>query len=269
MAHKLRSCLFVCAAFAVHASDVVAQLTVRNGSGANAAAITATRDQFRVDLGGGTTAGANGSFGGMRREINWDGVPASLSAPNNLSANFFNTTSPRGLVLVPGAGGSGFQVSGSTTDAGAGQPAAANFGNLNANYTAGFQSFSAQRLFTSLGNNVYDVTFFSPGTTTPALVTGFGVMFCDVDVAGTTALQYFDQNGVSLGAFAVSPAAGGFSFLGSFVSSGLAQIARVRVTLGNAAIGPNDNNGASDIVVADDFIYGEPRVDAVFKNDFE
>jgi len=32
--------------------------------------------------GGGTVAGANGSFGGVRREINWDGVPAGSSAPD-------------------------------------------------------------------------------------------------------------------------------------------------------------------------------------------
>ena len=39
-------------------------------AGANAAAITATRDSFRAAVGGGTVAGANGSFGGLRREIN-------------------------------------------------------------------------------------------------------------------------------------------------------------------------------------------------------
>src|SRR5436309_1751630 len=75
---------------------------VRSAAGANAAAITAARDQFRVDLGGGTTAGANGSFSdatGSRREINWDGVGAALSAPNSLPANFFNANSPRGALF--------------------------------------------------------------------------------------------------------------------------------------------------------------------------
>ncbi len=269
MTHRIRSCLLVFAFVVLHAGNAHAQITMRSGTGANAAAITPTRDQFRVDLGGGAVASANGSFGGLRREINWDGVPATFSAPNNLPVDFFNVNSPRGMVLAAGPGGSGFQVSGAVGDAGAGQPAPVNFGNLNGNYTANFQTFSAQRLFTSLGNRIYDVTFFVPGTTTPAQVTGFGVVFTDVDVAGTTALQFFDQNDVSLIAVAASPLSGGFSFLGGFVTNGQPQIARVRITLGNTAIGPSDNNGSSDIVVADDFIYCEPRADAVFKNDFE
>jgi hypothetical protein len=248
--------LFTSLALLALASSAHAQLTVRSGTGANAAALTAIRDQFRTDLGGGTVAGANGSFGGIRREINWDGVPAAFSAPNNLPANFFNVNSPRGAVF---SGGTGFQVSSNTADAGAGQPAAANFGNINATYTTTFQTFSPQRLFTSLGSNVYDVNFFVPGTSTPALVSGFGSIFCDVDLAGTTSIQFFDASNASLGAFAASPLSSGLSFLGAFTTNGQPQISRVRITLGNTAIGPNDANGDSaDIVVADDFLYGEP-----------
>ena len=74
-----------------------------------AAGLTATRDAFRAAIGGGTTAGANGSFGGLRREINWDGVPNSLADPTALPADFFNVNSPRGVVF--GTPGSGFMVS--------------------------------------------------------------------------------------------------------------------------------------------------------------
>ena len=74
-------------------------------AGANAAAITPTRDAFRAAVGGGTVAGANGSFGGLRREINWDGVPDALSDPEPLPGNFFNVNSPRGVVFsTPGTG---------------------------------------------------------------------------------------------------------------------------------------------------------------------
>jgi hypothetical protein len=258
-------CLLVLAAFAMRAE---AQVTIRSGTGANVAAITTVRDQFRTDLGGGTTAGANGSFGGLRREINWDGVPGAQAAPNYLPATFFNANSPRGVVFS--TPGTGFQVSGATTDSGAGQPAAANFGNIDPTYTTTFSSFSPQRLFTPLGSNIFDVTFFVPGTTIPATVKGFGLVFTDVDAASTTAVQFFDAGNTSIGK-PLAPALGsGFSFLGGFVGNGQTRIARVRVTLGNtiAAAGQFDNNGSSDIVVADDFIYGEP-LDVVFADDFE
>ena len=230
--------------------------TVVSGVGANAAALTPFRDQFRVNLGGGTVAGANGSFGGLRREINWDGVPATFSAPNNLPANFFNVNSPRGAVFS--TSGTGFQVSGATTDAGAGQPAAARFGNIEANYTSTFQTFSPQRLFTSLGSNVYDVDFFVPGTTTPALVSGFGSIFTDVDLASTTTIQYFDKNNVSLGTFSAPVQDLGLSFIG--VSFATPSIAKVRITQGSIALGAgvNDEGSSIDVVAADDFLYSEP-----------
>ena len=232
---------------------------VRSGAGPATVDITVARDQFRVDLGGGTTAGANGSFGGLRREINWDGVPAAFSAPNNLPANFFNSNSPRGAVFS--TPGTGFQVSGATTDAGSGQPAAANFGNIDPSYTITFASFSPQRLFTSLGSNVYDVNFFIPGTSTPALVAGFGAVFTDVDSPNATSLQFFDASNASLGTFFVPSSLGSqtFSFLG--VSFPTTEVSRVRVTAGNAALGPGilDQNGdLNDLVVADDFLYSEP-----------
>ncbi len=246
-------------ALSLLASPCARAQLVRSASGSDAASITAARDTFRADLGGGNTAGANGSFGGVRREINWDGVPAASSAPNLLAANFFNVNSPRGVVFS--TPGTGFQVSGATTDGGAGQPALANFGNLDPSYTATFAPFSAQRLFTSLGSNITDISFFIAGTTTPALTTGFGAIFSDVDLANTTSIQLFNSAQVSLGTFPVPQSLGTatFSFLG--ISFPTAVIARVRITSGNTApgAGATDQNGATrDVVVMDDFIYGEP-----------
>ena len=217
--------------------------------------ILATRDLFRSDLGGGTIAGANGSFGGLRREINWDGVPAASSAPNSLASNFFNVNSPRGAVFS--SPGTGFQVS----NAGAGQPALANFGNINASYSNEFGVFSAQRLFTALGSNIMDVNFFQAGTNTTATVSGFGSIFTDVDLLGSTSIQYFDQVGASLGVFNVpvgTVSSGSLSFLGVSFNAG-ERIGRVRITSGNAALGAGINDGgATDLVVMDDFIYSEP-----------
>ena len=47
------------------------------------------------------------------------------------------------------------------------------------------------------------------------------------------------------------------SFLG--VDFGTAVVSRVRITSGNAALGPGlTDGGIRDLVVMDDFIYGEP-----------
>ena len=232
MRHHLALASAVFLALATVAIPATAQ-TVESGSGATT---TTARDAFRADLGGGTVAGANGSFGGVRREINWDGVPAVASAPNALPANFFNVNSPRGAVFS--TPGTGFEVSGATTDAGAGQPAAANFGDIDPTYTTTFAPFSPQRLFTSVGSNIFDVTFFVPGTSTPGLTTGFGAIFSDVDLANTTSIQLFGTDNTSLGLYYVLTGgveSGGLSFLG--ISFGTPTISRVRITAGNSALG--------------------------------
>ena len=257
--------LLACALALVFVGDAYGQLTVRSGTGADAAALTPTRDQFRADLGGGTIAGANGSFGGVRREINWDGVPSAFAAPNNLPASFFNVNSPGGMVLS--TPGTGFQVSASTSDA-SGQPL--YFGNIDFSYSTTFSVFTPQRLFTPVGSNIYDVNFYIPGTTTPAAVNGFGAVFTDVDQANTTSVRFFDRNNAALGTYYAPVASGGLSFVGVFTNDGLATIARARVTLGNAILSPGvvDNNTSTDLVVADDFIYGEPT-DRIFGDGFE
>ncbi len=230
--------------------------TIISGSGATT---TTARDDFRTALGGGTIAGANGSFGGVRREINWDGVPDAFSAPNSMPADFFNVNSPRGVVF--GTPGTGFEVS---ANAGV---APVEFGNINAIYTQTFATFSAQRLFTALDSNIVDVNFFIPGTTTPAFTNGFGAIFTDVDLANTTTLSFFGAGGTFLGTWAVPNVAGAnesLSFLGVLFSD--AVVSRVRITSGNGVLGPtaNDQNGDSrDLVVMDDFIFGEPTLGGV------
>lgn len=226
-----------------------ARSQVFQATGPTAAAIQPQVDAFRTVLG---TLNPNtvGSIGTGRREINWDGVPDALSAPNLLPPNFFNVNSPRGVVLATPGGG--FQVS---ANAATGVPI--NFGNINPSYPTTFLSFSPQRLFTTLGSNVCDIQFFVPGTTTPALTRGFGAVFSDVDFFGSTHIQYFDINNnpianVDVPAF---PGNQSFSFAGMIFST--AVISRVRIISGTVALGPDDIAGA-DVVVEDDFIYGEP-----------
>jgi hypothetical protein len=214
------------------------------------AGITTIRDDFRTAIGGGTVAGANGSFGGVRREINWDGVPDAQSAPNNMAPNFFNVNSPRGVVLS--TPGTGFEVS---ANAGVDVP---DFGNINGTYLGDFAPFSAQPLFTPIGSNINDVNFFVPGTNAPATTSAFGAIFSDVDLSGSS-LQFFDIFNNSLGTFAVPSLLGNetFEFLGVQFDSSV--INRVRITSGNTALGAGINDGAFDVAVMDDFLYAEPQ----------
>jgi hypothetical protein len=218
-------------------------VSVQQGSGANPAAIQTAVDAFRSDLGGSLNANVAGSFATGRREINWDGVPDSLSAPNNLPANFFNANSPRGVLFS--TPGSGFQVS-----ANASNPTStpAEFGNLNPGFPGSFTVFSPQRLFTALNSNIVDVNFVVPGSNTPAAVSGFGSVFTDVDELNATSIQYFNSNNTTLGTFFAPTANAGLSFLG--VSNFGERVVRVRITSGVAG---------GDNVVMDDFIYGEPQ----------
>ena len=221
-----------------------------SAAGVNAAAIVPTVDAFKSALGP-LNPNVAGSFGTGRREINWDGVPDTFAAPNQLPANFFNANSPRGVVLS--TPGTGFQVSANANNA-SGTPV--QFGNIDPAYPSVFEPFSSQKLFTTLGSNVVDVKFFVPGSTNVALSNGFGVVFSDVDIPDATSLIFFGKNNELLGTFSVPAIPGNetFSFLGVLFDSPL--VSMVRILSGNASLGPGKFD--PDIVVMDDFIYGEP-----------
>lgn len=222
-------------------------------AGVDPASITPTRDAFRVAVGGGAVAGGAGSFGGIRREINWDGVPAGFADPNALPANFFNVNSPRGVVFS--TPGTGFLVS-----ANAGDAAPVLFGFPN-----DFQTFSAQRLFVAQGSTITDIDFFVAGTNTLGMTSAFGVVFTDVEVADLTTLEFFDSADSIIYSHSVLASGNqGLSFLGAMADAGEA-IARVRITSGANTILSNGNlaNPVDDIVAMDDFIYAEPQLAAV------
>jgi hypothetical protein len=223
-----------------------------SSTGADAAAIQPTVDAFRAALG---TLNPNvvGSFDSGRREINWDGVPDEFSAPHNLPVDFFNVNSPRGVLFS--TPGTGLQVS-----ADANNPLATpvRFGNIDPVYPSFFEPFSLERLFVAIGSNIVDVNFFIPGSSTAALTNGFGVVFSDVDLADTTSLGFFDSTNASLGTFVAPPFFDNqtFSFLGVLFDQ--ATVSRVRITSGNQILAAG--NVVPDLVVMDDFIYGEPRL---------
>lgn len=256
----------------VFSNDSFAAPVVRQAGGANPAAIQATVDQFRTDLGGANN-GVGGSFQSGRREINWDGVPDANSEPNNLATNFFNVNSPRGLIFNAietdtGAALNQFAVSSTTAS---GVPV--RFSNINATYSTIFQTFSAQRLFIARNTPNLEITFFIPGTTIPATVSGFGVVFTDVDSAtggNRSLIRVYGPDGSQLSAASAPVADNGLSFVGISFNAG-ERIARVVIECGNIGLSASNNDGVSgvDVVAMDDFIYGEPRAMQYHSSDFD
>lgn len=243
--HLVFGTALACAAAMVQAAPLVF-----SAAGPNGAAIQSTVDAYRASLGA-LNPNVAGSFGTGRREVNWDGVPDALAAPNGLLGDFFNVNSPRGIVMT--TPGSGFQVS---ANAGVGT---IEFGNINATNSGLFAPFSAQRLFTAIGSNIVDVQFFVPGSPTAALTNGFGVVFSDVNLPFTTMIEYFDAANLSLGSFFASNLPNSnesLTFLGVTFDLGKV-VSRARITSGNQSLGPNETD-QMDLVVMDDFIYGEP-----------
>lgn len=261
MRHVLRI-VTAAAATAALAGSAQAQV-VRAGAGSLADATTAL-NAFRADLG---TLNPNqpGTFGSGRREINWDGVPDTASDPNFFPGNFFNGATPgraRGANFsTPGAG---FLTSADSSNPTNTQR---DFASINPNYAGQFEAFSPQRLFTAVDSTITDVTFFIPGTLFPATTTGFGSIFSDVDLHDSTRIELYDINDQLLTS-QFAPAAGigseTFSFLG--ISYTEAIVARVRIYSGNTALGAGIDESfglrgtdrPTDLVVMDDFVYGEP-----------
>ena len=215
--------------------------------------LQATVDGFRAALGDPNNGNAPGPLSAGRREINWDGGGATTPSLGGTPFTVFQNT--RGATMTT-PGGTGF-IQASPADLATPQ----GFGN--ATYATTFFAFSQQRLFVPIGSNVTDITFSLPGSggAQPAFVSGFGAIFSDVDTNATT-MEFFDPIGNRLGTFGVPslPGIATFGFLGVQFDAG-EQIARIRITTGNAALGPDDGGGI-DVVAMDDFFYSEPVPEA-------
>ncbi len=210
--------------------------------------LTAALAQFRGLLGDSANKTVGEQLGG-RREVNWDGVGGAILNVNTFPGDQFNRVVARGQIFT--TPGTGFRVSDNA------------FFDLEASDSTQFSAFSPTKLFTSLGSPITDVTFRVAGTDTTARVTGFGVVFADVDLASSTSLEFFDNTGASLKKVTVPVRsdAAGHSFAGVVFDQ--VVVARVRITAGQAPIGAGVKDisagGTSDLVAMDDFIAGEPH----------
>jgi hypothetical protein len=151
--------------------------TVFQAAGPNAASIQSTVDAFRAALGDPNNGNNPGPLATGRREINWDGGDPNImdtTPPVTPFDVFLNTRGAH--FTTPGLGLSQAPPSGGT------QGGLAVLFN-NPTYGTIFTTFSPSRLFTPVGSNVTDGSFFVPGTTgaSPATVSGFGAVFTDVD----------------------------------------------------------------------------------------
>src|SRR6266511_936715 len=206
-------------------------------------------DAFRAALGGALNAPNSPPAASGRREINWDGVPAAVTNIDAFPATFFNVNSKRGVLMS--TPGTGLRVDSTV------------FASLNAGLATQFRAFSPKKLFAAVGSNQVEVDFKLAGTATNGLVKGFGVVFSDVDRAGSTRIEYFDATGVRIANLEAPAHSGaqGFSFIGAVFDSPI--VARVLITSGEAALSATVTDlsagGTKDLVVMDDFVYGEPR----------
>jgi hypothetical protein len=245
-----------------------AQPSVFQAAGLTPESIQSTVDQYRAALGEPNNANNPGPLPAGRREINWDGGGNNdTTAPLPPVTPFDVFLDSRGSrFITPGTGLTQGPPSGGP------QGGLATLFN-NPTYGAIFSTFSPLRLFTPVGSNHTEATFFIPGTNgaAPATVRGFGAVFTDVDRPNgdrsgqplvthipSTLIRYFGADGSLLftGFAPASPGDASLSFFGIVFDD--PRIARVVIITGSVAPGPNDDD-RHDIVVMDDVLYGEPQ----------
>jgi hypothetical protein len=232
---------------------------VFQAAGPTASAIQSAVDQFRAALGEPDNGNAPGPLTSGRREINWDGGGSTATAvvPTPFEGFLVN----RGALFT--TWGTDFVQA--TPDG-----LAETFDNPT--YADIFQTFSAPRLFSPIGSRVTEVHFFVPGGGDVAATTrGFCAVFTDVDRPDgstpdkhhedrrpSTWVRYYGTVGKLLfsGAVPASPGDGSLSFFGVVFDQ--ARVAKVLIISGTAAPGPDDDKN-HDIVMMDDFLYGEPQ----------
>lgn len=190
-----------------------------------------------------------------RREVNWDDIVLFLTNNNGFPGNYFNRTDAgapydrkRGIELT--TPGDGFRVSNN------------QFGDIDSLYRDEFIPYSPLRNITSVGSNIIDIHFKSPGSDKPGYVHGFGVVLSDVNIPGSTSVSLYSGK-FFLGTFPIKIAdTGEFSFFGIYLPQ--VKITRARIKLGEAPLGNGvkdvcDSPAGKDLVAMDDLIFSNPR----------
>ena len=232
-----------------------AQVITRTAKGTTPGALNFGILLFRQDLGGNYN-GVGGSYTSGYREITWEDAPDSVG---NLPEQFYNKTSPRGVVISPA-------VSDTQAIMVSADPGSSYY--LFQNFHPGFMAYSGERIMGTKYLSHIEITFRIPGTDIPASVTGFGAVFSDVDSTGTAWISMYDENGKLVGTLAPESQDYGLSFVGRTFTNGT-RISRVHISVGNWGLYFNGDGMTQDKVALDNVIYGEPRPIEHHPSDFD
>ena len=191
-------------------------ITFSEGGDATTASIQDTVDKFRAALGDPNNGNTPGPLEDGRREINWDGGGDATTVSGTPFDGFLNIRGARFTTPAP------YRLHSGAADRGTTGRIYTAFSNPT---LAHLRVFSPQRIFSPIGSNITDVSFFVPGTDglVPATVSGFGAIFTDVDLAYSTSIQFFDTSDKLIFDQAVLPGTvsdKSFSFLGAIGNAG-------------------------------------------------
>jgi hypothetical protein len=239
-----------------------------SGSGLNAA--TAFGD-FKTAIGGVNNGGGGGPQTGGFRTIDWDAVKLD-------GTDFGGNTTVIDLNHTIGIPTNRFQARGVVFEevyAVSGD----QFATVNPATAGQFNNFSPSNTFVMFDqtngqfeDRFIDQHFTLAGTTTLAGTRGFGAIFNDVELPGSSSIEYFGRdasnNKVSLGKFNVATGASGESeFLGVLFDQPI--VTDVTLTVGTnalfsfdgttlASFGAQNLANGIDLAITDDFVFAEP-----------
>jgi hypothetical protein len=241
-------------------------LVFTGGNAGNATSAATAVSNFETAIGGSKNTAAAPQTGGFR-QITWDGVKTdgtdSAAGPNS------TVPIPAGSTHTVGIPLDRFQGQGVFFGA---VYAVSNDGYVDVNPSVSglFPPFSSPNIFAMFNDNGIDFKFVVPSSPfTPvvsATARGFGAVFLNVQHAGSTTIQYFDNN-ILLDTLTVpaSPTAGQAVFAGELFANPI--VTNVLLTLGDGVIFKFDgttvtpgaaNSSTNNLVAVDDWFFPEP-----------
>jgi hypothetical protein len=246
-------------------SQAAMAIQIFRGTGTNA---TIALEAMKTAIGGQNNRGTPGTQPNGFRTIAWDGVrlDGTDANPNTQVIDLNKTVAiPIDRFAAVGAlyedvyavSGDGFA---SVNPATAGEIIAFSPRNTFAMFDFDSNSFE---------DRFIEQSFTVPGSTIKAATRGFGAIFNDVELAGSSSIEYFNGS-QSLGKFDVDPSASGEAqFLGVLFDEAI--VTDVTLTVGTNALfnfngntinsfGAEDLARGIDIAATDDFVFAEPTI---------